>query len=199
MIASSLANGRVGADAHYQWAVRFQAKYTGTVSGFRSEWILENPPGKAGYAAGWRGTFAWSIWSDADGTPGSFLASGVRTPDARFAEYSANGAFPFIEFPNAPVIEGNWYWIIVENVDADAVNNYASIDFLVGDPAQCADMQVWWRWAERGQYVAWQQKSGWLPSPFCVYYADGGTQGYNGIEVDSTGAVVPGTEYGFPA
>lgn len=200
MNSTGLSNGRVGADAYYQWAIRFQAARSAKVVGSRFEVILENPSGKTGYAAGWRGDINWELWDENLALPGTRLSVGTRVEnDLAGLEYVGNGAFPLISFEPAAVEKGDWYWLIVGNENADPVHNYMSLDFLLGDTTQCSDMQVWWRWMEKGSYAPWQLKAGWLPSPVNIYYEDGFTQGYNGYEIDSAGNVVMGQQYGFIA
>jgi hypothetical protein len=193
--AKSLTNIRIGTDAGYKVSIRFKAKYTGAIVSFRSYWILENP--NPGYAHGWRGNYTHDFCLDASGVPGPRFTGGSRSPDPAYTEYPNNGAFPLILFAGARVVEGQWYHIVITNVDPDPINNYASLDVL-WDPtatSQIPDMQI----LLASNAAPWASQLSDIPSPMAIFYADGNVQGCSYYQLAPNGSLMSGEEYGFPA
>jgi hypothetical protein len=183
-----------------QWvAMHILPKKDGYIVADRCQWIINNPSdklnlGQAGYAMGFRGTYVEFFEEDNGGKPGNPLSRyGSRSVLAAELHEHGNGIFPLVEFQPIEVKAGVPIWRCWQNIDRDSVNNWASLDFLMGDYTQCEDMQLW-----RNISGVWRQETGYLPSPYVMFYDDGDWQGYGGVEVVN-GAVVIGTEYGFPA
>ena len=195
IVAKSLTNIRIGADAGYKASIRFKASHTGVIVGFRSYWILENPT--PGYAHGFRGDYTFELCTDLNGLPGPRFDFGWRSPDPTYTEYPNNGAFPLVIFPAIRVVIGKWYHILITNVDPDSVNNYASLDVLWHPTVtgQIPDMQV----LLASNAAPWAVQMSDIPSPIAIFYADGNVQGCSYYQIAPDGSLMSAEEYGFPA
>ena len=193
IISSGLGNRVVGGVTDAWSTIRILPKKDGWLVADRCQWIIDNPDskmnlGQAGYAHGFRGVFAEYFAADNNGAPGTVVGLNGRRSvfQADLHEYN-HGIFPLVVFSPVEVRKDVPVWRVWKNVCADPVNDFASLDFLIGGPAQCPDMQVW-----RSVNGALQADSLYLPSPYTVFYADGDKQGYpyyeivNGVAVDGT-------------
>ena len=112
------------------------------------------------------------------------------------------GNFPLICFPPVSLVSGQYYDIVVQNVDQNPSLNWSSLDFLwdAGFDNQTPDVQVWLR---DGEGAAFKPGDGgtFIGSPVALFYADGVIQGHGDIAVSSTSAswLQCGSAYGFPA
>jgi hypothetical protein len=198
-VATSLNNLVVGGAYSTVASIRFQAKTSAPLAGLRVYWIIGNPSGKTGYASGDGGHYTYTLRADSSGQPGTTLAAASMVTN-QFTE-NGRGNFPLICFPPASLVSGQYYDIVVQNVDSDPGYNWASLDFLwnASRSDQTPDVQIWssmygeeFGWADNGTYVG---------SPVALFYADGTLQGYGDIAVGSeySGGYECGSWYGFPA
>jgi hypothetical protein len=198
-VATSLCNVIIGGQWSQVASIRFQAKSSAPLSAVRVYWIIGNPPGKTGYAAGAGGKYSYTLHADSNGQPGAVLATASMVMN----ELSENkfGNFPLICFPPASLVSGNYYDIVVRNVDPSPSVNWASLDFLYDQSAanQTPDVQVW----TSNQGGAFEPDGGgiFVGSPVALFYADGTVQGHGNIAVGSEypGGYECGSAYGFPA
>jgi len=142
-ISISLNNIIIGGQWSQRASVRFIAKSNAPLSGVRLYWIIANPAGRAGYASGTGGRFVYSLRTDSNGQPGRVLATASMIQNQ--VTENQRGNFPLICFPPTSIASGQYYDIVVENVDPNSYANWSSVDFL-WDPIaknQTPDIQVW--------------------------------------------------------
>jgi hypothetical protein len=198
-VATSLNNLVVGGPYSQVASIRFQAKTNAPLSGLRVYWIIANPSDKTGYASGSGGHYTYTLHADSSGQPGATLATASMVTN-QITE-SKLGNFPLICFPPVGLVSGQYYDIVVQNVDPEPTVNWASLDFLwnVSLNDQTPDVQIWSSWD--GEKFAWADDGTYVGSPVALFYADGTLQGYGNIAVGSEypGGYECGNWYGFPA
>jgi hypothetical protein len=198
-VATSLNNLVVGGSYSQVASIRFQAKTNAPLAGLRVYWIIANPPDKPGYASGDGGHYTYTLHSDYYGQPQGALATASMV--ANQITENGRGNFPLICFPPVGLVSGNYYDIVVQNVDPNPTSNWASLDFLWNESLndQTPDVQIWSSW--EGGSFAWADDGTYVGSPVALFYADGTLQGYGEIAVGSeySGGYECGNWYGFPA
>lgn len=198
-MATSLNNIVIGGRFSAVASVRFQAKSSAPLAGVRLYWIIANPAGDSGYASGTGGKYVYTLRADSNGQPGAVLATANMVQN--LVTENRRGNFPLICFPPVSLVNGQYYDIVVQNVDPDSSVNYSSLDFLfdAGTPNQTPDVQVWvsdyseaFKPADGGTFIG---------SPVALFYSDGTIQGHGDIAVGSeySGGFECGSAYGFPA
>jgi hypothetical protein len=198
-VATSLNNLVVGGTYYQRASIRFEAKSSAPLAGLRVYWIIANPSGKTGYASGDGGHYTYTLHSDSSGQPGTTLASASMVNN----QYTENGRgnFPLICFPPISLVAGQYYDVVVTNVDSSPTTNWASLDFLwnASRSDQTPDVQIWA--SQLGANFGWADDGTYIGSPIALFYADGTLQGYGGIAVGSqySGGYECGSWYGFPA
>lgn len=194
--ATSLDNSIIGGKWSQGNAIRFQAKYSSPLSGFRCYFINNYP----GYSAGNGGHAYAQLYADINGIPGTLpQASGYVTDDHNFPNPSSGrGIFPLFTFrPQITLIAGRWYWIEIKNIDPSSVTNYFSMDYLYNPLKlnQVPTMSIWTN-SSGGPYSLVPYL---IPSPISLQYANGLSQGLGWIAVTTNPAGLQcGSEYGFP-
>jgi hypothetical protein len=198
-VATSLNNIIVGGHWSQRVSIRFQAKTSAPLAAARLYWIIANPAGDSGYASGSAGRYTYSLHVDSNGQPETLLSTASMVQN----ELTENkrGNFPLICFPPASLMSGQYYDIVVQNVDPDPTVNWASLDFL-WDPAadtQTPDVEIWA--SDEGGAFGLADGGTFVGSPVALFYADGTIQGHGNIAVGSSypGGLECGSEYGFPA
>ena len=98
-------------------------------------------------------------------------------------------------------MSGQYYNIVIENIDADSFANWASLDFL-WDPIvknQTPDVQIWV--SDEGGAFSPGDGGTFIGTPVALFYSDGTIQGHGDIAVGSSypGGFECGSGYGFPA
>jgi hypothetical protein len=198
-VAVSLNNIEVGGQWSNAVSIRFQAKSSAPLAGARVYWIIANPAGDSGYASGTGGRYVYTLRADSNGQPGAVLATASMVRNELTEDKRGN--FPLICFPPANLVAGNYYDIVVQNVDADSSVNWASLDFLWNPSAenQTPDVQIWVS-AQGGAYGMGDGGT-FIGTPVALFYSDGTIQGHGDIAVGSSypGGLECGSEYGFPA
>ena len=198
-VALSLNNVKIGGQWSQAASIRFVAKSAAPLAGVRLYWIIANPSGHAGYASGTGGRYVYTLRSDVNGQPGQVLATASMIQNQ--VTENQRGNFPLICFPPTQLVVGNFYDIVIENVDPDTFTNWSSLDFL-WDPNtknQTPDVQVWVS-TEGGPYSP-ADGGTFIGTPFALFYSDGTVQGHGDMAVGSaypTGLEC-GSSYGFPA
>lgn len=195
--ATSLSNVIVGGMWNTVAEIRFQAA-SSTLFQMRLYWILSNPVGHPGYAAGSGGSYTYTLNADNAGVPGAVLVTGqlvAQNPTVG----ATQGAFPLIGFPPNTLTPGRFYDVVITNVDPQPKLNWASLDFLYNAAVinQTPRFQVWR--APAG--APWKQLTDLAGSPIEAIYADGTVDGYGYYQVGGLAqpALLCGTNYGFPA
>jgi hypothetical protein len=198
-VATSLNNLVVGGSYSEVASIRFQAKTSAPLAGLRVYWIIANPSGKTGYASGDAGHYTYTLHSDSNGQPQGTLATASMVTNQITED--ALGNFPLICFPPVGLVSGQYYDIVVKNVDPSPTVNWASLDFLwnASRTDQTPDVQIWSSW--EGGSFGWADDGTYVGSPVALFYADGTLQGYGNIAVGSeySGGYECGNWYGFPA
>ena len=135
----SLANLDVGGPDDGSVAYRFLAERSGTVSAVRP-YIVVNTS-REGYAAGTGGTVRVSLVADdgaglpaedevlAVGEIEMALVDGKLPPPADTEEKRAQN-YPSIPLGGQPIVAGQTYHLVFEQVDPDPVANYVGLDLL---------------------------------------------------------------------
>ena len=194
-----LNNIIIGGQWSQRVSVRFIAKSSAPLSGVRLYWIIANPTGHAGYASGTGGRYVYTLRTDSNGQPGQVLATASMIQNK--VTGNRHGNFPLICFPPTSLTAGEYYDIVIENVDPDSYANWSSVDFL-WDPIaknQTPDVQVWV--SDEGAAFAPGDGGTFIGTPVALFYADGTVQGHGDIAVGSAypGGFECGSAYGFPA
>lgn len=194
IVTDGLDNSVIGGANDQRNAIRFQAQHSSPLAAFRC-YVIDHYPG---YSGGTGGVLRATLCGDDHGAPGARLAIGSKSADPEFDDPSSGrGRFPLISF-FAPVtlVNGQWYWIVVENGDIAPTVNYFSMDYLMSSakPNQVPTMQIYAS-ANNGAFALVPYL---IPSPLVLHYANGLFQGLGWIALVN-GALEPGTEYGFPA
>jgi hypothetical protein len=196
--AVSLNNVPVGGRYSQIVSIRFQAKSSASLSKARLYWIIPNASEHPGYASGNGGHYTYTLHKDSDGQPGDVIATASEVQN----EITENkrGNFPLIYFPEAALESGQYYDVVVKNVDPDPSENWASLDFLWNPDTteQTPDIQVW--------ISMWGEKFGWgyngtlIGSPVALFFSNGTVQGHSDIAVGSEypDGLECGSAYGFP-
>lgn len=196
-IASSLSNVQVGGKYSQVVSIRFQAKTNSPLAAVRVYWIVDNPPTRAGYAGGKGGNYSYILRKDVDGQPGDVLATASVVQDRITGNLRGN--FPLVCFPPVALVPGEWYGIVVQDMDSSPVDSWDSLNFLYNKDIlnQTQDVQIWT--ATQGGPFAQQGAS--IGSPVAFFFADGTVQGHGDYEMDPTSksGYKCGTPYGFPA
>jgi len=198
-LATSLNNIEVGGQNSQIVSIRFRAKTDGPLAAVRLYWIIQNPSGDSGYASGTGGHFTYSLRADANGQLGKTLATAsvIRNQITE----NQRGNFPLVSFPPVDhLVRGQYYDIVVENVDRNPSENWASLDFL-WDPIaknQTPDVQIWI--SSFGGAFAPGDGGTFIGSPVALFYSDGVVQGYGDVDVGPSypGGLECGSGYGFP-
>lgn len=198
-ISISLNNINIGGQWSQAASVHFLAKSNAPLAAVRLYWIIANPAGHAGYASGTGGKYAYSLRTDVNGQPGRILASASMIQNQ--VTENQRGNFPLICFPPTMLAAGQYYDIVVENVDPDAYGNWSSLDFL-WDPVakyQTPDVQVWV--SDEGGPYSPADGGTFVGSPVALFYSDGTVQGHGDIAIGSEypNGFECGSSYGFPA
>ena len=122
--ADDLNNTQIGGPSAQKASYRFRAATTSTLTSVRI--YIIGMPAEAGYSAGTGGTIHASIQAD-DGTA-LHAPSGVDLAsfDDMHPATSASRLYTFAS--PASVTKGALYHIVFENIDADPVANYVSLD-----------------------------------------------------------------------
>ena len=198
-VSISLNNIVIGGQWSQAASIRFLAKSDAPLSAVRLYWIIANPAGHGGYASGAGGQYVYSLRTDSNGQPGRVLA----TASMVINEVTSNqrGNFPLICFPPISLVSGQYYDIVVENVDSDSFANWASLDFL-WDPTtknQTPDVQIWV--SDEGGAFAPGDGGTFIGTPVALFYSDGTIEGHGDIAVGSSylNGFECGSSYGFPA
>lgn len=135
----SLANLDVGGPDHTRVAYRFQAERSGVIESVRP-FIVVNTS-RQGYAAGTGGTVQVSVVAD-DGTGlpvlDQVLARGQlemdlidgALPEPADTAEKRRQNFAAIPIGGQPVVAGQTYHVVFEQIDADPVANYVGLDLL---------------------------------------------------------------------
>lgn len=198
-VATSLNNIEIGGQRSQLASIRFMAKSNAPLAAARLYWIIGNPSGKSGYASGTDGRYVYTLRQDSNGQPGAVLATANMVQN-KLTE-NQRGNFPLICFPPVGLESGQYYDIVVQNVDPNPSVNWASLDFLwdAGETNQTPDVQVWVS-AEGGAFEMGDGGT-FVGSPVALFYSDGTLQGYGNIAVGSSypGGYECGSAYGFPA
>jgi len=196
--ATALDNVVVGGQWGNQVAIRFQANST-VLAAVRVYWITENPTGKSGYASGTGGSFVYELHADNSGFPGNLISTALFT--VPMPTENGHGGFPLVCFPPSMLVVGQYYDMVVRNIDPTPKVNWSSLDFLTYATTlnQTPDVQV--IYAPTGN--KWQSVDGGqvMGSPVAIFYSNGTVQGYGYI---AAGSLYPnglecGQAYGFPA
>lgn len=197
--ATSLNNIEIGGQRSQVASIRFVAQSNAPLAAVRLYWIIANPSGHSGYASGTDGEYVYTLRKDSNGQPAAVLA----TANTIQSEITGNkrGNFPLICFPPVPLESGQYYDIVVQNVDPDPSVNWASLDFLwdAVKKNQTPDVQVWV--SSEGGAFEMGDGGTFVGSPVALFYSDGTIQGHGNIAVGSTYAdcYECGSAYGFPA
>lgn len=199
-VATSLNNVVVGGKWAQTVSIRFQATTNAPLAAVRLYWVIANPAGHSGYMSGTGGRYVYTLQKDTNGQPGPVLstASMVRN------EITGNqrGNFPLICFPPVSLVSGQYYDIVVQDVDQNPSLNWSSLDFLwdAGFSNQTPDVQIWLRNSDEPAFKPGDLGT-FIGSPVALFYADGAIQGHGDIAISSTSAswLQCGSEYGFPA
>jgi hypothetical protein len=197
LTATSLSNVIVGGKWGNAVSIKFTAKTSAPLAAVRLYWITGNPPGKTGYAAGKGGTYTYELCSDLNGAP----SLGLTLAEVIVPQPTENGrgGFPLVCFSPVLLLEGKTYHIVIRNTDPQPTLNWASVDFLINAavPNQTPDVQI----LVSAQGVPWEpvDKGTLLGSPVALFYADGTVQSYPWYQIGPNGALMAGTEYGFPS
>jgi len=198
-ISISLNNIIIGGQWSQAASIRFLAKSSAPLSAVRLYWIVANPAGHGGYASGTGGRYVYSLRTDTNGQPGRVLATASLILNE--VTRSQIGNFPLVCFPPASLTKGQYYDIVIENVDSDSFANWASLDFLWDPTAknQTPDVQIWVS-TERGAFSPGDGGT-FIGTPVALFYSDGAIQGYGDIAVGSSysSGFECGSSYGFPA
>ena len=198
-IATSLCNVIVGGQWSQVASIHFQAKSNAPLSAARLYWIIANPAGDSGYASGSGGHYSYTLRQDSNGQPGAVVATASMVQN-KFTE-NGRGNFPLICFPPVSLVSGQYYDLVVQNLDPEPQVNWSSLDFLYDTNVhdQTPDVQVWvadgnstFKPADNGNFVG---------SPVAFFYSDGTIAGHGDIAVSSSSAtgLECGSVYGFPA
>lgn len=198
-VSISLNNIKIGGQWSQTASIRFVAKSDAPIAAVRLYWIIANPSGHAGYASGTGGRYVYSLRTDVNGQPGNILATASMVQN-QITE-NQRGNFPLICFPPTQLTVGQYYDIVVENVDPDTYTNWSSLDFL-WDPSatnQTPDVQV--LVSDEGGRFSPADGGTFVGSPFALFYSDGTVQGHGDIAIGSAypGGFECGSSYGFPA
>lgn len=181
--ADALNNTRIGgpwlSDADYA----FRASHTGKLAAVRVYVIWSNT--SAGYNRGTGGSLYFSVQTDANGKPsGSTLASALHS------DPMSKGNFPLISFAPAKIEKGTLYHLVIQNPDANAGENYVSVNALwmprKSSPRQPKFKDSDWFQLIRYSGGAWQSVEPGTESYTPIMelrYADGYVQGNSYMEV----------------
>lgn len=198
-VSISLNNIIIGGQWSQAASIRFLAKSSAPLSAVRVYWIIENPAGHAGYASGTGGRYVYSLRTDSNGQPGRVLATAGMVMNQ--VTSNQRGNFPLICFPPVGLVSGQYYDIVVENVDADSFANWASLDFLWDPTAknQTPDVQIWV--SDRGGVFSPGDGGTFIGTPVALFYSDGTIEGHGDIAVGSSypHGFECGSGHGFPA
>jgi hypothetical protein len=199
IVSISLNNINIGGQWSQAASIRFIAKSDSPLAGVRLYWIIANPSGHAGYASGTGGRYVYSLRTDLNGQPGKVLATASMIQNQ--VTENKRGNFPLICFPPTSLTSGQYYDIVVENVDPDSFANWASLD-LLWDPTaknQTPDVQIWV--STEGNPFSPADGGTFIGTPVALFYADGTVQGHGDIAIGSAypGGFECGSGYGFPA
>src|SRR5215472_10107424 len=198
-VSLSLSNVIVGGQWSQAASIRFLAKSNAPLAAVRLYWIIANPAGHAGYASGTGGRYIYSLRTDSNGQPGRVLANASMIQNQITGNQRGN--FPLVCFPPVSLVSGQYYNIVIENIDADSFANWASLDFL-WDPIvknQTPDVQIWV--SDEGGAFSPGDGGTFIGTPVALFYSDGAIQGYGDIAVGSSysSGFECGSSYGFPA
>ena len=198
-VATGLNNIVVGGRWSQAVSIRFQATSNAPLAAIRLYWIIANPAGHPGYMSGTGGRYAYTLRKDATGQPGAVLATASMVQNQITG--NARGNFPLICFPPIALVRGQYYDVVVENVDSEATVNWSSLDFLwhAGLNNQTPDVQVWV--GDEGGLFKLGDGGSFVGSPVALFYADGTIQGHGDIAISgsSSSGLECGAQYGFPA
>lgn len=190
-----LNNVEVGGQYGQVASIRFLAKSSAPLAAARVYWIIT----KTGYASGSGGQYTYSLKTDSNGQPGQVLTSAKMVVNQLTSNRVGN--FPLICFPPVALVSGQYYDIVVQNVDPSPKVNWSSLDFLWNASLtnQTPDIQIWLS-TEGGKFAPGDNGT-FIGSPVALFYADGTVQGHGDIAIGSgyPGGYECGSSYGFPA
>lgn len=197
--AASLNNVIVGGKWSQIVSIRFQATSVSPLAAARLYWIISNPPDHGGYMLGNGGHYSYTLRQDVNGQPGATLAVASVVQDRITG--NKRGNFPLICFPPVSLWPGQFYDIVVQNIDPNPSLNWSSLDFLYNAALtdQTPELQVWA--SNQGGQFAPSGKGTLIGSPIAIFYADGTAQGHGDIAISTTSPtkLQCGSAYGFPA
>jgi hypothetical protein len=196
-----IGNQVIGSSEGLRGALRFKAPKSGNVTAIRT-WF-KNASG--GYGAGTGGTIRYSLQGDSSNKPnGTMITSGTVTGTAQvpIGTLSPDNRFDLRYFtaPGA-IVAGNYYYIVFENLAADPVNNFLSINCTWTGAAWVTqprdDLGAWHQTLGDTGNGAWTASANYHYAPILELTFDDGThwgQGYMEPEVLNEGRI-NGTSY----
>lgn len=137
--ADGLGNSALGgANSPLAWSIRVRIEQPSPLVSFMLPYIgTEQAPA---YGAGTGGRLRYTLHADGAGLPGAIIGSPRNlSPSAK-----TNPARPFMGWPSVPLRAGMIVHIVFENIDADPLANYCSINNLVRMQPDERRMQPRW-------------------------------------------------------